>query len=105
MKLLQHKVNGSVDGFGDTAANSGNAIYGRIAELLEASVRLQMAPVLDRELADPKMRELYDATGSVPAAELAKSLHMSASTVCAAWKRWGELGLLVKDGKSYRRVI
>jgi hypothetical protein len=89
----------------NSSGDANVAVLERIVELLEASVRLQMGPVLEREVSDQKMRQLYDATGIMTATDLAKRFHVSATTVCAAWKRWEEAGLLVKHGKSFRKVI
>jgi hypothetical protein len=95
------------DAVGDPRAVDEIAIrrLDRVIELLEASVRLQWGPVLERELEDPKMRTLFEATGTMGQKELTKKLQMSATTICAAWKRWADIGLMVKDGKSYRKVV
>jgi transposase len=62
-------------------------------------------PVLQVELADPRMAELYDLTGTYSQREIKKKLNMSATTISEAWKRWERLGLLVREGQEYRRVV
>lgn len=74
-------------------------------ELLVLIAKLMMAPTLQLELAEPKHRELYNHTGKKSQAEVAKKLKMSATTVSQLWRRWEEIGLLIKDGKRYRRVF
>jgi len=77
----------------------------RIEELLKALVKCSLAEVISRELTDSRMEELYDLTGTLKVAEIAKKLRCSATTVSETWRRWERLGILVKDGRQYRRVI
>ena len=77
----------------------------RIEQLLELLTKTQLAPVLQKELSDPRMAQLYDLTGSHGQREIRKELSMSANTISDAWKRWEQLGLLVREGQEYRRVI
>ena len=68
-------------------------------ELLTLTAKTTLAPVLDRELADARYRELYRLTGKKTCPELAKKLKMSATTISQLWRRWEQIGLLIKDGK------
>jgi len=77
----------------------------RIEELVRAIARVQIAMVLERELADEKMRQLYALTGTVTAGKVTKRLKCSATTVANAWQRWERLGLLVREGRRYRKVL
>lgn len=77
----------------------------RIEQILLAVAKAQLRPVLECELADEKMSQLYALTGSVTATEATKRLRCSKTTVVEAWRRWEMLGLLVRDGKQYRKVL
>ena len=74
-------------------------------ELLAVIAKLMMAPTLDRELAEPKYRELYNLTGEKSQTDAAKKVKMSATTISQLWRRWEDVGLLAKDGQRYRRVL
>lgn len=77
----------------------------RVEELLRAIARAQFAPILQVELQDDKLAALYDMTGSTTAADAKKKLSIGTTKVVEAWKRWERLGLIVKDGKTYRKVL
>ena len=77
----------------------------RIEHWLEIIAKTQLAPILEAELSDGRMSRLYDLTGKATAKELAKKLNCSLTTVSDSWKRWERLGLVVRDGRGYRRVI
>ncbi len=77
----------------------------RIEQLLVLLTKTHLAPLLQKELADPRMAQLYELTGSHGQREVKKKLNMSATTISEAWKRWEQMGLLIKEGQEYRRVI
>jgi hypothetical protein len=77
----------------------------RIELSLSILVRAQLGPILQRELADKRMAELWNLTGSATQRQVKTRLNMSANTISATWQRWERLGLLVKDGKEYRRAF
>jgi Fic family protein len=78
----------------------------RTNELVEVLVRAAMEPKLRGELATEKSRELYKLTGgTLPVKGIAARLGLSVGTISRTWQRWEELGLLVKDGKRYRRLL
>lgn len=85
--------------------SSTNDLLQRNNELLEILVRLQLKPALDEELADPKNRQLYELTGKLPIGRIAAQLKMSAGKISGIWQRWEQRGLLIKDGRSYRRAV
>ena len=78
----------------------------RTNELLEVLVKLQLGDVLKNELSDPKKRQLYELTGcSLAVKAIAAKVGISAGSISGYWQRWEQLGLLIKDGKSYRKVL
>lgn len=78
----------------------------RSNELLAVLVKAQLSEVLEKELADPKQRKLYELTGkNVPIREIAKKTGTSTGAISRTWQRWERLGVLIKEGKQYRRVF
>ena len=77
----------------------------RIQELLEAIAKAQLSPALEGQLSDPKYRSLYKLTGTMPVQQLVKRTKLSAGTISRLWQKWETLGLVIKDGKSYRKVF
>jgi hypothetical protein len=78
----------------------------RTNELLQTLVSIQLRSALQSELTDPKKRTLYDLTGcATPIKALAAKVGMGTGSISRTWQQWESLGLLVKDGKSYRRVL
>jgi DNA-binding MarR family transcriptional regulator len=77
----------------------------RIEQLLVLLTKAYLAPVLQKEFADPRMLQLYELTGTHGQREIKKKLNMSANTISDAWKRWERLGLLTREGQEYRRVL
>lgn len=76
-----------------------------IEDLLTILVKVQLANVTAREFSDTKMKKLYDLTGDRSARELAKEMKCSPMKISRTWQRWENLGLLIKDGKTYRKVL
>ncbi len=75
-------------------------------ELLAVLVKAQLSEVLEKELADPKQRKLYELTGkNVPVKQIASKINSSPATISRTWQRWERLGVLIKEGKQYRRVF
>jgi DNA-binding MarR family transcriptional regulator len=77
----------------------------RIEEWLAIVAKTQLGPILQTEIADKRMAELWQLTGKATQREVKTKLNMSADTISSAWQRWERLGLLVREGKEYRRVI
>jgi hypothetical protein len=77
----------------------------RLEASLEILVKAQLAPVAEVEFANQKMATLYELTGHATQPEIKKRLRISANTISDTWKRWERLGLLVKDGQRYRKVL
>ena len=75
----------------------------RIEALLQALVKISLTDAMSRLLTDDKLRGLYQATGELTRPELEKKTGFSAGKISGLWALWEEAGLLVKDGKSYRK--
>jgi DNA-binding MarR family transcriptional regulator len=77
----------------------------RMEQWLGMLAKAQLAPVMKAELTDPRMAELYKLTGAYGQREIKKKMNMSANTISEAWKRWERQGLIIKEGKEYRKVF
>ena len=77
----------------------------RIEALLTALVKLQVGPILQDELKDDTNRQLYELTGKATRREIQKKLKVSPGRISATWQRWERLGIMVKDGQTYRRTV
>ena len=77
----------------------------RIEHLLEALVKAQLREVLEKELADKKHCLLYDQTGKQTVRQLSTRTGFSTSKISRIWQRWEMAGLLVKDGKKYKKLF
>jgi hypothetical protein len=77
----------------------------RIEELLIALLKVQLAPILEKELSDTKKAKLYKTIGKCGIVELSKKLDCSTGWISGVWKSWEQLGLIVKDGRTYRHIL
>lgn len=77
----------------------------RSNELLTVISKTLLSDLLKNEVKNKKMAKLYELTGSATVKEISKKIGMSAGAISAVWQRWETFGLLIKDGKSYRRVF
>lgn len=81
------------------------AVLERIETWLALLARVQLRPVLEAELAPPGMARLYELTGTLSVTELGKKLGRATGSISNTWRRWEQLGLLVKEGRRYRKVL
>jgi hypothetical protein len=77
----------------------------RIEELLALVAKTLLAERLSEIFDDRQHRLLFEQVGLIPVKDLVKKTKLSAGTISGLWQRWERAGLLVKDGKHYRRVI
>jgi uncharacterized membrane protein len=77
----------------------------RIELLLEVMAKTAVSEKLAKILQEPKLKLLYENTGQLPTRELVKKTGFSAGKISGLWSQWEQEGIVVKDGKSYRRVF
>lgn len=78
----------------------------RTNELLTVLAKAAVKPALETELSTPQRRKLYDLTGGdFSIDQISKKLRMSTGAISTLWQRWESVGLLIKDGKRYRKVL
>ncbi len=74
-----------------------------IETLLRSLVKISLAESMSGLLTDDKLVDLYSGTGILKREELQKKTGFSAGKISGLWAEWERAGLLVKDGKSYRK--
>ncbi len=77
----------------------------RIEALLEVLAKNALADKLAKIYKDKKLAFLFENTGSIPRPEHERRTGFSGGKISGLWNQWEREGLLVKDGKSYRRVL
>jgi len=78
---------------------------GRLVELTEALLRTRISELLEKELDDPKKKELYRLTGKKNTRELSDLTGLSTGAISGLWQRWYSKGILKKQGKFYIRIF
>jgi CRP-like cAMP-binding protein len=77
----------------------------RIEELLALIARAMLADRLDEILSDKSHRLVYEQTGRTPVKQLATKTGLSTATISRLWQKWEQTGLIVKEGKQYRKIL
>ena len=86
--------------------NSVVSLLQRNNELLTVLAKAHLSEVLENELADTKHRKLYELTGkSIPVKQIASKIGIATGTVSQIWQRWERKGIVIKEGKQYRRIF
>lgn len=76
-----------------------------IEELLTILVKNQLSNVVEKTLSNDKKKKLYQLTGKYGVKEIAQKLNCSYGWISGVWKDWECLGLIVKDGNKYRKIL
>lgn len=76
-----------------------------IEKHLEALVRFSYAQAKRQAFSDKTEEEIFELTGVKGQTEIRKEFHISPNTLSDLWSKWYEMGLLVKDGKGYKKTI
>jgi len=75
----------------------------KIRMLLELLVKNKISKNL--KSLSSKEKEIYDLTGKIGQNEIIKKVKMSSKTISKIWQKLEKEGILIKDGKGYRKVI
>jgi len=75
----------------------------KIREMMTFLVKQKTAENIKKFNATEK--KIYSMTGIKGQTEIVKSLKVAPNTVSNFWKKLEEVGILIKDGKGYRKVI
>ena len=81
-------------------------LLSRNNDLLAVIAKAMLRTTIESMLTDKRQRHLYELTGKhIPVNELTKRVGLGAGTISRSWQQWEEAGLVIKEGKSYRRVF
>lgn len=75
----------------------------KIREMMEFLIKREISKEVDGLSSSEK--KIYDLTGEVGQTAMVSSLKVSSKTVSKVWKKLEAMGILVKVGKEYRKVI
>ena len=75
----------------------------RIKEMMEFLIKQKVVEKI-KKLSETE-RKIYDLTEGKGQAEIIKLLKVSSKTISKVWMNLENEGLLVKEGKGYRKVV
>ena len=75
----------------------------KIREMMEFLVKQKIAEKINKLTKTEK--SIYELTGNKGQTEIVKSLKTAPNTVTNTWKKLESEGILIKEGKGYRKVI
>lgn len=75
----------------------------KIREMMEFLVKQKIAEKI-KHLSETE-RKIYDLTGIKGHTDMFKTLKVAPNTVSKVWQKLESEGLLVKEGKGYRKVV
>ncbi len=76
---------------------------GKIKDMMEFLVKREIAKEIDELTSIEK--KIYGLTGDKSQTAIVSSLKVAPNTVSNLWKRLESMGILVKVGKGYRKVV
>lgn len=77
----------------------------RIEALVAALVKARLNSEIEARLKDPKRKQLYELTGKGTVRDLARKTGFSIGQISTIWQKWEQAGLLIKDGKQYKKIL
>ncbi|MEK6963930.1 MAG: hypothetical protein AABX70_05870 [Nanoarchaeota archaeon] len=75
----------------------------KIREMLEFLVKQKISERVSHLTGTEK--KVYDLTGIKGQSELVKTLNVAPNTISNVWKKLESEGMLIKEGKKYRKVV
>lgn len=77
----------------------------KIREFLEFLVKQKISERINKLLSSE--RKVYDMSGvkGLSVKIIAKKTGLSVGKISGLWQKWESEGFLIKDGKSYRKVV
>jgi len=90
----------------DGTINDSSEILLRIEHLLKAILKTRVSRVLEQIHGNSVLRRVYEMTGSDKTiSKIAKAAGVSTGKVSGLWQSWEASGLIIKVGKSYRKLV
>jgi hypothetical protein len=81
------------------------AILRDIEKHLAALVRFNHAQILREAITNPQEQKVYELTGTKTRDEICKELKISPNTLSELWNKWTDLGIVTKQGSSYKKTV
>lgn len=75
----------------------------KIREMLEFLVKQKISNQL--KSLDKEEKKLYDLTGIENVKKLVEITGFSAGKISGLWREWEQQGIIIKEGKFYRKVV
>jgi len=82
-----------------------NEILLRVEQLLRGILRRSASALLSQIRADKKLRRIYELTGTKDVRSIAKVTKCSLGKISRIWQSWEDEGLIVRQGKSYKKLV
>lgn len=76
-----------------------------IEKHLETLVRFHYAQIKKQAFANETEEKAFDLTGVKGRNDICSELKISPNTLSELWSKWFDMGLLVKQGNSYRKTV
>jgi hypothetical protein len=76
-----------------------------IENYLEILVRFNHAQIKQHAFLNEVEEKIFELTGVKGRDEICTELRVSSKTISELWKRWLEVGLLIKQGNSYKKTV
>ena len=76
-----------------------------IEKHLEALVRFNYAQIRKQAFANETEEKVFEMTGVKGQKEICTDLHISPNKLSELWNKWFDMGLLVKQGNSYKKTV
>lgn len=76
-----------------------------IEKHLEALVRFNYAQIKKQAFANEAEEKIFEMTGVKGQKEICTELHVSPNKLSDLWNKWLDMGLLIKEGTSYKKTV
>jgi hypothetical protein len=76
-----------------------------IEKQLDILVRFRYAEIKKQAFSNETEEKVFELTGVKARNEICSELKISPNTLSELWSKWLELGLLVKQGSSYKKTV
>lgn len=82
-----------------------NDTLSRIENYLRIIVKDIIDNKVEKYITDPKEKKVYEMTGNAIREDIVKQTGISAGTISSLWVKWEAKGLIIKDGKIFKKVF
>ena len=76
-----------------------------IKNLMKFLVKQKVREVVEKNISGAKEKKVYDLTGVKKRETIQKETGFSAGKISGLWNKWEQLGIIIKEGKNYKKII